>query len=97
MSKMHRSVYVPLCDNPYVSSLLPIHQEHFFFPHRISTPGRRQSKPIDERGSKIARNSVSIAICRQSGDKWQSKTMFQSIFDLRSSIVLMFSIAACML
>ena len=34
-----------------------------------------------------------IAICRQSGDKWQSKTMFLAIFDLRSSIVLSFSIA----
>ena len=26
----------------------------------------------------------SIAICRQSGDKWQSKTLFLTIFDLRS-------------
>ena len=43
-----------------------------------------------------------IAICRQSGDKWQSKkpgdkwqskTLFRMIFDLRSSIVLTFSIA----
>ena len=36
----------------------------------------------------------SIAICRQSGDKWQSKTLFLASFDLRSSIVLTFSIAA---
>ena len=36
----------------------------------------------------------SIAICRQLGDKWQSKTLFLTIFDLRSSIVLTFSIAA---
>ena len=36
----------------------------------------------------------SIALCRQSGDKWQSKTLFLTIFDLRSSIVLTFSIAA---
>ena len=38
----------------------------------------------------------SIAICRQSGhsgDKWQSKTLFLTIFDLRSSIVLKYSIA----
>ena len=28
------------------------------------------------------------------GDKWQSKTLFLTIFDLRSSIVLTFSIAA---
>ena len=36
----------------------------------------------------------SIVICRQSGDKRQSKTMFLTILDLRSSIVLTFSIAA---
>ena len=35
-----------------------------------------------------------IAICRQWGDKCQSKTLFLSIFDIRSSIVLAFSIAA---
>ena len=29
----------------------------------------------------------SIAICRPTGDKWQSKTLFLSIFDPRSSIV----------
>ena len=29
---------------------------------------------------KIARNSVSIAICLQSGDKWQLKTLFLMIF-----------------
>ena len=29
----------------------------------------------------------SIAICHHTGDKWQSKTLFISIFDLRSSIV----------
>ena len=59
----------------------------------------------------IARNSVLIAICRQSGDNWQSKNRatngnrkigrqmaienpVSNYFDLRSSIVLMFSIAA---
>ena len=35
-----------------------------------------------------------IAICRQLGDKWESKTLFLTIFDLRLSIVFMFSIAA---
>ena len=35
-----------------------------------------------------------IAICRQCGDKWQSKTLFLMIFYQRSSIVLAFSIAA---
>ena len=33
-------------------------------------------------------------IIEKSGDKWQSKTLFPTIFDLRSSIVLTFSIAA---
>ena len=28
-----------------------------------------------------------IAICRNTGDKWQSKTLFLSIFDPRSLIV----------
>ena len=50
---------------------------------------------IDKRGSKIDRNSIfAIAICRQPGDKWQLKTLFLTIFDLGSSIVLTFSIAA---
>ena len=35
----------------------------------------------------------SIVICRQCGDKWQSKTLFVLIFDLRSSILSAFSIA----
>ena len=34
------------------------------------------------------------AICRQPGDKWQSKTLFLKILDLSSLIVLMFSIDA---
>ena len=34
---------------------------------------------------KIARNSVFIAICRQSGDKWRSKTLFLTFF--RSTLV----------
>ena len=60
-----------------------------------STPGRRQSKTlltIDERGSKSPETVFSIAICRQSGDKWQSKTLFLTNFDLRSSIVLTFTL-----
>ena len=35
----------------------------------------------------------SIAYCRQSGDKWQLKNLFWTILDLRSWIVLTFSIA----
>ena len=36
----------------------------------------------------------SIANCRQSGDKWQSKALFLAILDPRSSIVLTFSPAS---
>ena len=36
----------------------------------------------------------SIAICRQSGDKRQSKALFLSILDPRSSIAFTFSIAS---
>ena len=35
-----------------------------------------------------------IAICCHSGDKWQSKTLFLTIFYLRSLIVLTFLIGA---
>ena len=49
---------------------------------------------IDKRRSKKLETVFLIAICRQSGDKWQSKTLFLTIFDLRLSMVLTFSIAA---
>ena len=39
---------------------------------------------IDERGSKMQETVFSIAICRQLGDKWQSKTLILTIFDLSS-------------
>ena len=61
------------------------------------TPGRRQLKTlstIDECGSKLIETVFLIAICRQCGDKWQLKTLFLTIFDLRSSIVLAISTAA---
>ena len=53
-------------------------------------PGRRQSKtPILSRNVDQNRLEIEflIAICRHTDDKWQSKTLFLSIFDLRSSIV----------
>ena len=56
----------------------------------------RQSKTlltIDERGSKSLLPVFSIANGRQSGDLWQSKSLFLTIFGLRSSIILTFSIA----
>ena len=43
------------------------------------TLDRGQSKSlltIDERGSKSLETVFLIAICRQLGDKWQSKTLF---------------------
>ena len=54
------------------------------------TPGRRQSKtPILSRNvdQKSLETEFSITICRHTGDKWQSKTLFLSIFDQMSSIV----------
>ena len=54
------------------------------------TPGRRHSKtPTLSRNvdKKSIETVFSIAICRLTGDKWQSKTLFLSIFDLRSWIV----------
>ena len=54
------------------------------------TPGRRQWKtPILSRNvdKKSIETVFLIAICRPTGDKWQSKTLFISIFDPRSSIV----------
>ena len=57
------------------------------------TPDRRQSKmllTIYELGTKITRNSV--LNCHLS--KWQSKTLFLTIFYLSLSIALTFSIAA---
>ena len=59
------------------------------------TPDRRQSKTLSTiTDQKSLETEFSIVICRQSGDKWQSKTLFLTIFYLRSSIVLAFSIAA---
>ena len=54
------------------------------------TLGRRQSKTkilsrnVDK---KSLETEFSIAICRHCGNKWQSKTLFLSIFDPRLSIV----------
>ena len=57
--------------------------------HNI-TPARRQSKTLIQ-STNVDQKSIepvfSNAICRATGDKWQSKTLFLSIFDPRSSIV----------
>ena len=54
------------------------------------TPGRWQSKTsilstnVDQ---KSFETEFLIVICRPTGDKWQSKTLFLASFDPRSSIV----------
>ena len=42
------------------------------------------SRVVDQKSIEAA---FSIVICRHTGDKWQSKTLFLSIFDPRPSIV----------
>ena len=52
------------------------------------TPDSRQSKTlltIEERRLKSLETEFLIAICRTTGDKWQSKTPVLTIFDLRLS------------
>ena len=68
------------------------HNELQLIPHRVGGNRKRsfQSTNVDQKSLETA---FSIAICRQSGDKWQSKTLFLSIFDLRSPMVLTFLIA----
>ena len=52
----------------------------------------KQSTKVDQKSLETV---FLIAICRPTGDKWQSKTMFLTVFDLSTSIVLVFLIAAC--
>ena len=49
---------------------------------------------IDKLGSKLLETVFLVVICRQLGDKWQSKTLFLAMFGLHLSIVLKFLIAA---
>ena len=54
----------------------------------IITPGRRQSKILSRNVDKKSIETVFlIAICCSTGDKWQLKTLFISIFAPHSSIV----------
>ena len=55
---------------------------------------RTDRMSIDKQGSKIARNSVFDCHLSPVCDKWQSKTLFLTIFYLCSLIVLTFSIPA---
>ena len=61
----------------------------------IYTLGRWQtlilSTKVDQKSSETV---FSIAICRQTGDKWQSKTLFLAIFGPLLAIVKRDSIAA---
>ena len=59
--------------------------------HRIGSNQKRSKQSLN--ADQYALETVFlIAICRQSSDKWQSKKLFLTIFDLRVSIVLTFSI-----
>ena len=63
----------------------------------VVTPGRRQSKtPIQSRNvdQKSIETLFSIAICRPTGDKWQSKTLFLFDFISVPRLFNTFSIAA---
>ena len=73
----------------------------FQIPHRVGGNRKRnqQSTNTDQKSietvfsiaicrQKAIETVFSIAICRQWGDKWQLKTLFLSLFDLPSSIVL---------
>ena len=64
-------------DNVYASIL-------FFTPDRRQSETLVLSTNVDQ---KSLETEFLIAICRPTGDKWQSKTLFLSIFDPRSSIV----------
>ena len=61
--------------------------KHFY---SIFTPERRQSKKLllsTNVEQELLETEFPIAICRPTGDKWQSKTLFLAIFDPHSSIV----------
>ena len=57
------------------------------WPHRVGD----QKSNADQKSLETVFTNV---ICRQAGDKFQSKFLFLTIFDLRSSMVFTFSIAA---
>ena len=62
------------------------------FTHRVGGNRKRfeQSPTV---GQTSLETVFTLAICHQSGDKWQSKTLFLTVIYLRSSTVLTFSIA----
>ena len=70
--------------------MLVDHFKHQFLVNFASgKPGRRQSKTLilsTTVDQKSLETEFSIVICRPTGDKWQSETLFLAIFDPRSSI-----------
>ena len=75
--------------NPYPANIFCPENVVFI----LLTQDRQQSKmplTINERGSKIARNSVFNCHLLPVGRQMQTKTLFLAIFDLRSLIVFMF-------
>ena len=62
-------------------------------PHLVGG-NQKRSKQSMKADQKLLETVFSIDICCQSVDKWQSKILFLTTFDLRSSIVLTFSFAA---
>ena len=62
-----------------------VYMYHFSFSHRVGGNRKRyqQSTNADQNSIETV---FSIVICRQWGDKWQSKTLILLIFNLRSSI-----------
>ena len=72
-----------------------IHQEDevaWACTHRVGGNQKRYQQSTNTDQKSIGK-VFSIAICRQCGEKWQSKTLFLTIFNLHSSILLAFSIA----
>ena len=65
--------------------LLPPHTLYSTLSHRVG--GNQKHNTIEEHTSKTNRNSVFDCNSSPTGDKWQSKTWFHSIFVSRSSIV----------
>ena len=70
--------YVP---QSHVLSNFIIHSFEVPLLHRV---GGNRKRNVDQ---KLIETVFSAAICRPTSDKWQSKTLFLSIFDPRSSIV----------
>ena len=68
----------------------PIHIVFLMSSHWVGG-NRKRYQQLTNVGQKSIETEFLIAICRQCGDKWQSKTLFLYIFYLRSSIVLVFS------